>query len=135
MSYMLSLLKNKVRPIGLDIGRTSIKMIQLAVQGSRISVIAADQTAVSAAGDAAQQRAAIVSAIKKMRERSGFRGNTIVSCLSNEQLKIKNLRIDASEQENIEAILTKDIADRFGLNAEKDQIEYMIAGTCGRAMI
>ncbi|MDO8303424.1 MAG: pilus assembly protein PilM [Sedimentisphaerales bacterium] len=126
---MLSLLKNKVRPIGLDIGRTSVKMIQLAVQGGRISVIAADQMAVSTVGDAAQQRTAIVSAIKEMRERSGFRGNTIVSCLSNEQLKIKNLRIDASEQENIEAVLTKDVAERFGLNAEKDQIEYMIAGT------
>lgn len=126
---MLSMLKNKVRPIGLDIGRTSIKMMQLAVNNGCISVVAADTMPVSASvTDPAQQRAAIVAAIKQMLGRSGFRGQDVVSCLSNDQLKIKNLRIDAAEQEKIEETLTTDIAERFGLNAEKDQIEYMIAG-------
>jgi type IV pilus assembly protein PilM len=126
---MLSLLKNRVRPIGLDISCNSIKMIQLAVNNGRIGVVAADQMVVSTANDKGQQRASIVSAIQEMLGRSDFRGSDIVSCLSNEQLKIKNLRIDVSEQENIEETLTKDVAERFGLNAEKDQIEYMIAGT------
>ena len=122
------MLTNKVRPIGLDIGRNSIKMMQLAVTNGHLSVVAADQMAVGAAGDAVQQKAEIVSAIKEILNKNDFRGREIVSCLSNEQLKIKNLRIDAAEQENIDETLTTDIAERFGLNVEKDQIEYMIAG-------
>lgn len=126
---MLNMLTNKVRPIGLDIGRTSIKMMQLAVNNGGISVVAADTMPLSASvSDPSQQRAAIVAAIKQMLGRSDFRGQDVVSCLSNDQLKIKNLRIDAAERETIEETLTTDIAARFGLNAEKDQIEYMIAG-------
>jgi type IV pilus assembly protein PilM len=126
---MLDMLTNRVRPIGLDIGRNSIKMMQLAVVNGQLSVVAADQMTVNAAGDATQQKTAIVSAIKEMFSRNNFHGNQIVSCLSNEQLKIKNLRIDTAEEETIDQTLTTDIAERFGLNAEKDQIEYMIAGT------
>jgi type IV pilus assembly protein PilM len=121
---ILSMFKNRVRPIGLDIGRNSIKMIQLAVSDGRISVVAVDAMTISATAD----KAVIAAAIKQMFGRSGFRGKAIVSCLSNEQLKIKNLRIDAAEQDDIEKTLTANIAERFGLNAEKDQIEYMVAG-------
>jgi type IV pilus assembly protein PilM len=125
---MLSILTNRVRPIGLDIGRTSIKMMQLAVNKGRISVVAADKMAVDAADEPARQRAATVSAIKEMLGKGRFRGTNVVSCLSNEQLKVKSLRIDVSEQDKIEETLKTDIAARFGLNAEKEEIEYMIAG-------
>jgi type IV pilus assembly protein PilM len=125
---MLSMLTRRVTPIGLDIGRNSIKMIQLSVNSGRISVIAADKMAVNTIDKPRQQRAAVVSALKEMLGRSSFRGNNVVSCLSNEKLKIKSLRIDPSEQDKIEKTLKTDIAERFGLSAEKDEIEYMIAG-------
>jgi type IV pilus assembly protein PilM len=125
---MLSLMTNRVRPIGLDIGRNSIKMIQLAVDNSHVNVVAAGKMAVNTIDDPVQQRASIVSAIKEMLEKGNFRGNNVVSCLSNEQLKVKNLRIDVSELDKVEETLQTDIAARFGLNAEKDQIEYLIAG-------
>jgi type IV pilus assembly protein PilM len=125
---MLDLLTNRIRPIGLDIGCNSIKMMQLSVNKGRVSVIAADKMVVNTVDDLARQKSVIVSAVKEMLARGGFRGRDVVSCLSNEQLKIKSLRIDAAEEDKIEGTLKTDIAERFGLNAEKDEIEYMIAG-------
>lgn len=124
----LNLFTNKYRPIGLDIGRNSIKMMQLEIIEDRFCIVAADKAILNYGDNIAQQKTAIVSAIKEMLERNPFRGRNVVSCLSNEQLKIKSLRIDVTEDQNIEQTLRTDVAERFGLNPEKDQIEYMIAG-------
>ena len=125
---MLNLLNNKCRPIGLDIGRNSIKMIQLEIDNDRFRVVAADKAILNYSDNTAQQRSAITSALKEILEKNKFKGNSVVSCLSNEELKIKSLRIDIEEQENIEEILRTDVAQRFGLNPEEDEIEYMVAG-------
>src|SRR4030042_1007768 len=44
-----------LRPIGLDIGHNSIKMIQLAINGGRISILAADKVRVEAGMDGGEE--------------------------------------------------------------------------------
>jgi len=120
----------RVRPIGLDVGHNSIKMIQLYSNGDRLGVVAADKVEFDPAinDDAEKRRSFAVSAIKQMVGRGKFQGRDVISCLSNEQLKIKPLRIDACVGEEIETKLGSEIANRLGLDTDTDAINYMVAG-------
>ena len=60
--------------MGLDIGRNSIKMIQLVIDGGQISVLAAEEIRIDAAvrEDEQARRNFVVSAMKRMLERGNF---------------------------------------------------------------
>ena len=126
----LRLRNRSLRPIGLDIGHSSVKMIQLAMNGGQISVIAAGKTLIDAGidGDSQARRAAVISAVKRMLADGSFRGRDVVSCLPNDGLKITSLRLDETGTEEIEQALRKEVVQRFGLNPDKDAMDYMVAG-------
>ena len=132
---MFNFTTNKARPIGLDMGHSSIRMIQLAHSDDHARVIAAHETRLSADADAEGQITPefAVSAIKEMLARGSFRGKDVVSSLSNDSLKIKSLRLDTTDAEQIEQLMRKDIASQFGLDADKDEIRYMVAGNAYQA--
>jgi type IV pilus assembly protein PilM len=120
-----------LRPIGLDIGHHSIKMIQLLISESQIGVLAADKVYVdpSLNGDGEGRKRFVVSAIKRMLEKGNFYGRNVVSCLPNDKVKTTSLRFPEAETAHIEQALAKEAADRFGLDPDKDVINYMIAGS------
>jgi len=125
-------LKNRgQQPIGLDIGHNSIKMIQLLINDEQISVIAADETRIEAGinSDEQSRRSFIISAIKRMLANGGFLGRNVVSCLPSDKLRITSLRLAEAEKYNIEQALRKEVAHRFGLDPDKDSMDYMIAGS------
>jgi len=119
-----------LRPIGLDIGRSSIKMIQLAMNGGRISVIAADKAPIDSTinGDEQTRRSFVVSAVKRMLDEGSFRGRDVISCLPSDKLKITSLRLSETGADQIEQALRKEVVQRFGLNPEEDVMDYMLAG-------
>ena len=119
------------QPIGLDIGHNSIKMIQLAVNEEHVSVSAADKVRVDPCinGDRSERRNFVVSAIKQMLAEGSFRGRKVVSCLPNDELKITSLRLAETENDAIERALRKEAAQRFGLEPDKDAIDYVLAGS------
>jgi len=126
-------LKSRIqRPIGLDIGYNSIKMIQLSVNSGQISVIAADKVHIdpNINGDAQERRNFVVSATKQMLAEGNFRGRNVISCLPSDELKITSLRLAETEMhEEIEQALQKEAAQRFGLDIEKNVINYVPAGS------
>jgi type IV pilus assembly protein PilM len=119
-----------LRPIGLDIGHNSIKMMQLAMNGEHTSVLAADKVHIGSGmnGDEEARRSFVISAIKQMLIKGGFRGRNVVSCLPNDQLKITSLQSAETETDKIEASLRKEAHQRFGLDPERDTINYVFAG-------
>lgn len=129
--FYWNLKSRSLRPIGLDIGHHSIKMIQLAINDNQISVCAADKVCIDADinGDGEERRRFIISAINKMLSRGGFRGREVVSCLPNDKLKITSLRLAEAESAEIEQALAKEAVHRFGLDPDKDTINYLNAGT------
>ncbi|HIJ66722.1 MAG TPA: pilus assembly protein PilM [Planctomycetes bacterium] len=130
-NIMLNLTHNKTRPIGLEMESNSIRMIQLAHTGENARVIAADEIQIGAGASADEQsrHEFAVSAIKEMLARGNFRGRSVVSSLSNSSLKIKSLRLDTSDADQIEQLITNDIAAQFGLDSDNDEIRYIIAGS------
>ncbi len=124
-----------LQPIGLDIGHNSIKMIQLAISEEHISVLAANKVRFKAGmnSDEEARRSFVVSAVKRVLAEGKFRGRNVVSCLPNDKLKITSLRLAETETDGIEQALKKEAGQRFGLDPEKDTIDYLVAGDvqCG----
>jgi len=118
------------QPIGLDIGHDSIKMIQLVINEGHIRVQDANKVRIERRidGDAGKRRGFVVSALKKMLAESNFRGREVVSCLPNDELKITSLRLAEAESEKTEQALRKEAVQRFGLDPDKDAINYVVAG-------
>ena len=117
-------------PIGLDIGHNSVKMIQLVGNGGQMRVLAANKVRVDPGidGDGEERRSFVISAIKRMLAEGNFRGRNVVSCLPSDGLKITSLRLAEAEDEKIEQALRKEAAQRFGLDPDKDAINYVLAG-------
>jgi type IV pilus assembly protein PilM len=129
MSYFKFTARN-TQPIGLDIGHSSIKMVQLCADADRIKVIAAQKEYIAHEldGSIEQRNKFIVSAIKKMLSGSDFKGKDVVSVLPNDKMKITSLRIADDDIEQIDQTLKKEAVQRFGLNPDYDAVRYMIAG-------
>ena len=120
-----------IRPIGLDIGRDSVKMIQLEVSKGRIAVLAAEKMRIKASVDDNPEtfRQDVVSVVKQILAKGSFRGRSVVSCLPNDKVKITSVRIGQTESDQIEQVLRKEAVQRFGLDPETDSIEYLVAGS------
>ena len=118
------------RPIGLDIGHNSIKMIQLAINGGRISVLAADKARIEPRinGDMEERRSFIVAKIRQMLAEGSFRGKKVISALPNDRLKITSLRLAEAKSDKIGQALRKEAAQRFGLDPDRDAINYVLVG-------
>ena len=123
--------KRGLRPIGLDIGHGSIKMIQLLIDDGQISVHAADEIRIEtdANSDEQTRRDAIVSAIKRILAKGHFLGKDVVSCLPSGRLKITSVRLAEADADAIERSLRKEAAQRFGLDPETDAMDYLVAGS------
>lgn len=123
-------LKSNAQPIGLDVGHSLIKMIQLSRSEQSMRVEAAEEEALdrSLEPDSDAWRTQIVSRIAMMLRRGGFNGRKVVSCLPGDALKIKSLRLDTNEPDEIRQVMQTEIAERFGLDASRDELRYLVAG-------
>ena len=127
---MFGITNKNVQAIGLDLGNNFIRMIQLEYIDGKINVVAAEEAEVVIDPEVSedQRREVTVNALNKMIARGGFSGKEVISCISNDRLKIKSLRLDTTDPEQIEQQLKQEVAQRFGLDADDDEIRYLIAG-------
>lgn len=127
---MWNFLHSKNLPIGLDIGGSSIRMLQLRHVGGRLSVGASGswKCPPSAGLDAARQRELTVEAICKMLRSGKFRGRSVVTSLSTAQLCIKNIRLEAQEGEALNQAVLAEARERFGFDVQSDQLNFLSAG-------
>ena len=124
------LTKPKAQPIGLDIGHSVIKMIQLSRDDQTICVEAAEEESLDRTLEPGSDkwRQQVVDVIRSLYQRGGFRGHDVVSCLPGDMLKIKSLRLDTDWAEADEEATRIEVARRFGLDSQRDEIRYMVAG-------
>jgi type IV pilus assembly protein PilM len=121
---------NELRPIGLDIGHDFIKMIQLQINGETVKVIAADKTRIDPEikDDPKAWKEFIISAVTDMMAHNKFKGKSVISFVPNSKLRMTSLRLAEAENNDIEQFLRKEASHRFGLDPEKDSVNYLFAG-------
>lgn len=120
----------KILPIGLDIGHSAIKMVQLTVSDDGVRILASDRAPVDwdeTMGDEARQQLT-TRTIQQMLARGRFKGKDVISALPPDRLRITSLRLAESEMAQAEKALRKEAAHRFGLDSRADAIKYVLAG-------
>ncbi|MEN8126307.1 MAG: pilus assembly protein PilM [Planctomycetota bacterium] len=124
------LTKSKTQPIGLDIGHSAIKMIQLSRSDQTICVEAAEKETLDRNLEPGSQQwfEQLTDLIRTLYHRGGFRGREVVSCLPGDVIRIKSLRLDSNYPEEIEEVMKTEVAKRFGMDPDSDEIRYMVAG-------
>lgn len=121
----------KIQPIGLDIGHSSLKLVQLVLHEDRPKVLAARRVPVGtgAGCDPREQDRAVVTALRRVLADGQFRGRHVVSALPIDKIRITSLRLAETETDQVDKVLRREAADRFDLDPAKDAIDYLLAGT------
>lgn len=123
-------MNRRVLPIGLDIGHSAIKMVQLMLTDDGAKVLAAQRVSLPphAEEDEAARQRLIIDAIRSLLARGDFKGRAVVSALPNETLRITSLRLSEAEVTHAEKALQSQAAQRFGLDPRSDTIHHVLAG-------
>jgi len=123
------------QPIGLDIGHSTINMVQLAGTNENTSVIAAERIRLDRQKtlQPSQHRSLLNNCIKEMLSRGKFCGTKVTAALSNEQLHIASLRLPQMDEKDTKKAVRKEAAQRFGLDSEQDIVDYLLAGQVKQA--
>ena len=117
----------RIQPIGLDLGHSSLKMVQLAVRDGKVKVLAARQVPVE--GDGRERDSAVIGAIQQLLADGQFRGREVVSALPIDKVRITSLRLPEDETDQADKILRREAAERFDLDPARDAIDYILAGS------
>ncbi|MBW8034666.1 MAG: hypothetical protein FVQ79_03130 [Planctomycetes bacterium] len=119
----------KARPIGLDIGHSSVKMLQFASKDGQIYVVGGNKIQCKTeSSDWQVRKDFLVSAITELTNRCGFSGRKVVSCLPNDRIQTGSFRFDVSESDHVDALVKSEVSERFGLDPDRDEIDYVTAG-------
>lgn len=116
--------------MGLDIGQDCVRLIQLNCRGDQLYVEGAEREVLDPGLEAGspERRQAVLAAIRAILDRGRFTGREVISCLPGDSLKIKSLRLDSTEPEQLEQMVYSDTMKRFGLEFEKDEVRWLVAG-------
>jgi type IV pilus assembly protein PilM len=117
----------RIQPIGLDLGHSSLKMVQLAVRDGKVKVLAARRVPVE--GDGPERDHAVIGAVQQLLADGQFRGREVVSALPIDKLRITSLRLPEDETDQADKILRREAAERFDLDPARDAIDYILAGS------
>jgi len=121
----------KIQPIGLDIGYSSLKMVQLGVHDGKVRVLAARRSPMSVdpACEGPEREKAIVAAIQRVLADNQFRGQNVISALPVDKVRITSVRLAEAEMDQAERILRREAAERFDLDPANSVVNYILAGS------
>jgi len=127
---MLRFLRQKVFPIGLDLGSASLKMVQLARTGDGLALVAAAQQDVPHAlrhNPAAMQEWTIET-IRNLLTTKPFKGRKVISCLPSRDLLVQHLRVAKMEPHHLEKALRFEAVAKVPFNVNQGRLCHLVAG-------
>jgi len=127
---MLRLSRLQIQPIGLDIGRDSIKMLQLEVADGVLSVKAAARRSLpdSAKSDALLHMPVAADMIRQMLHEGGFVGRRSVMALPRESVHVKNFRLPLMPPSELEAAVQFEARHLFPFETDQARVHFVPAG-------
>jgi len=123
--------RQRILPIGLDIGHHAVKMVQLAIRDDGVRVVAAGRETVDLSDvcDEDSWRRQVAPAIRRLLAAGDFKGRDVVSALPASKLRITSLRLAETEAGDVDKALRKEAAHRFALDPRTDSVHYVSAGS------
>lgn len=120
----------KPEPIGLDVSRDCVRMLQLEAEGRSARVAAAACRAVPEPmwGNSSDRRGFIIEAVREMLQSGRFRGRHVVTCLRGDELTIKQMRLPRMGEQELERAVRAEAAERFGHPVSPEMLHCIVAG-------
>ncbi len=117
-------------PIGLDIGTSSIKMLQLASRGGNLSVVASGRydLPVDIPIVGADRQALLTEGCRKLIESCPFHGHRVISILPVADMQYQNIRMPQMPPDERRQAVQWEVSDRLGFGQTEAQIEHLHAG-------
>jgi type IV pilus assembly protein PilM len=127
---MLRLTRTQVQPIGLDIGRDAIKMLQLEVVGESLAAVAGalKEFPTDAKLQGGSRMALLPEMLRQMLRQNPFVGREIAAALPREFLHIKNLRLPLMPAEEMDSAVRFEARNVFPFDTEDAQVQCLPAG-------
>ncbi|MAD81236.1 MAG: hypothetical protein CMJ50_10385 [Planctomycetaceae bacterium] len=130
-----SLTRKRHSPIGVDIGRRSVKLVQLSADHS--SLVDAVRCELPATGSTASQESSdgespsddhlFIATLQQAREGRNFRGRDAVICLNDRQLFLQNIRVPKQDDDALFRSVQQEAAGRIPFPVADTDIRYLEA--------
>ncbi|MEM6392905.1 MAG: pilus assembly protein PilM [Planctomycetota bacterium] len=117
-------------PIGIDLGTSSVKLIQLERTGDGVRVIAASAVSLPQGvhPDTPEYHPAVGEAIKRALNKGAFHGKACVSSMPSAVMQYKNLRLPVMPEAELAAAVQWEAADRVRYPGQTPVVQFFDAG-------
>jgi type IV pilus assembly protein PilM len=113
----------------VDIGTSSLKVLQFADDAGQPAVVAAAHHQIPwSIEDPAERRGAIERALEESLRQEPFQGREVVSALGINSFQIKSIRLPKMPAEELASAVEFEAKDRFDLGGQEAQIRFVTAG-------
>jgi len=121
--------RTKHGPIGLDIGASSLKMLQFSEEGTEPTLLAAAHCQLPPLDDnPATRDAAIERAVAQALRQHPFQGRDAVAALACREFQMKSIRLPRMPAEEMASAVGFEAQERFGVTEGGTQIRHIVAG-------
>ena len=120
----------KALPIGLDVGRATVRMLQLAGNRRDLRVVSAARFVIpqEVREDAGLRREAVVEGVRRALREQPFRRREAVMNVSPEQLGVRNIRLPAMSEEERSTAVNWEAQNKFPFDTATAVIQHLWAG-------
>ncbi len=118
----------KAGPIGLDIGASGIKMLQLVDDGGKPCVLASMQRDLPTASDDADSVGALKEAVATALRDLPFKGRDVVTAFGSGEFQLKSVRLPRMPADELASAVVFEAADRFDFGGKPTQIRHLPVG-------
>lgn len=117
-------------PIGIDLGSSSVKLMQLERIGDGLRVIAAAAESLPRGTDpySSAYHEAVGQAIKRAMNKGAFRGKACISSMPSAVMQYKNLRLPVMPEAELAAAVQWEAADRVRYQGQTPVVQFFDAG-------
>ncbi|MCE9555012.1 MAG: type IV pilus assembly protein PilM [Planctomycetes bacterium] len=123
---MIGFAKHRFSPIGVDLGRRSVKLLQLSGDLSRVTEAARwDLPADAEGADAENRHMALTEGVRQLCKSRNFRGREAVLCLGGDQLFAQNIRVARGADAEVSRLVTQEAAARIPYSIAEAEVRYL----------
>lgn len=118
--------RQTVGPIGLDVGATSVRAVQLLWSGGRPRLLAAAERPLPALAGLTAEEAmeARVEAVRKTLAAAPFKGRKVVVALGLDQVDIRPMSVPSASAEELDEAVGREAEHLFSYNPDQSVLDY-----------
>ncbi len=130
LDTMFSFSRTQSTPIGLHLSARSVMMVQLSGSPGRteLSALAHSQLPPRGAQTDDQYDDAVATTLRLMVSGHPFRGRSVVSCVTADDLFLQSVRLPQLPPEEIEKVVRWEADERLPYPAQNAELRYLLAG-------